>query len=86
MSFKPWKQPLLVAIAMAAGTTAATAQDVQKAKRAIELGRYNEARAMLRPGSSPEAAFELGRLYQMRDMPDSAAFYFNRASGTTPFG
>ncbi|GAB3315646.1 tetratricopeptide repeat protein [Hymenobacter humi] len=86
MSFKPWNQPLLVAIAMAAGTTAATAQDVQKAHRAIELGRYNEARAILRPGSSPEAAFELGRLYQMRDMPDSAAFYFNRASGTTPFG
>ena len=86
MSFKPWKQPLLAAIAMVAGTTAATAQNVQSAQRAIELGRYNEARAMLRPGSSPEAAFELGRLYQMRDMPDSAAFYFNKAAGTTPFG
>ena len=86
MSFKPWKQPLLAAIAMVAGTTAATAQNVQSAQRAIELGRYNEARAMLRPGSSPETAFELGRLYQMRDMPDSAAYYFNRASGTSPFG
>ncbi|WP_051718438.1 tetratricopeptide repeat protein [Hymenobacter sp. IS2118] len=86
MSFKPWNQPLLVAIAMVAGTTAATAQNIQSAQRAIELGRYNEARAILRPGSSPEAAFELGRLYQMRSMPDSAAFYFNRASGTTPFG
>ncbi len=86
MSFKPWKQPLLAALAMAAGTTAATAQNVQSAQRAIELGRYNEARAILRPGSSPETAFELGRLYQMRDMPDSAAFYFNRASGSTPFG
>ena len=86
MSFKPWKQPLLAALAMVAGTTAATAQNVQTAQRAIELGRFNEARAMLRPGSSPEAAFELGRLYQMRDMPDSAAFYFNRASGTSPFG
>ncbi|MDO7853924.1 tetratricopeptide repeat protein [Hymenobacter convexus] len=86
MSFKPWKQPLLAALFVAAGTTAATAQDVQKAQRAIELGRYNEARAMLRPGSSPESAFELGRLYQMRDMPDSAAYYFNKAAGTTPFG
>ncbi|MBF9236385.1 tetratricopeptide repeat protein [Hymenobacter sp. BT683] len=86
MSFKPWNQPLLVAIAMVAGTTAATAQNVQSAQRAIELGRYNEARAILRPGSTPESAFELGRLYQMRNMPDSAAFYFNRASGTTPFG
>ncbi|OGX87187.1 tetratricopeptide repeat protein [Hymenobacter glacialis] len=86
MSFKPWKQPLLAAIAMVAGTTAATAQNVQSAQRAIELGRYNEARATLRPGSTPEAAFELGRLYQMREMPDSAAFYFNRASGSTPFG
>lgn len=86
MSFKPWKQPLLVAIAMVAGTTAATAQNVQSAQRAIELGRYSEARAMLRPGSSPESAFELGRLYQKRDMPDSAAFYFNRAAGSSPFG
>ncbi|MBF9221878.1 tetratricopeptide repeat protein [Hymenobacter ruricola] len=86
MSFKPWKQPLLAALLVAAGTTAATAQDVQKAQRAIELGRYNEARAMLRPGSSPESAFELGRLYQMRDMPDSAAFFFNKAAGSSPFG
>ncbi len=86
MSFKPWKQSLLTAIVMAAGTTAATAQNIQSAQRAIELGRYNEARAMLRPGSSPESAFELARLYQVRDMPDSAAFYFNRASGTSPFG
>ena len=86
MSFKPWKQPLLAAIALMAGTTAATAQNVQSAQRAIELGRYNEARAMLRPGSSPETAFELGRLYQMRDLPDSAAYFFNKAAGTTPFG
>jgi tetratricopeptide (TPR) repeat protein len=86
MSFKPWKQPLLVAIAMVAGTTAATAQNIQAAQRAIELGRYNEARATLRSGDSPEAAYELGRLYAKRDMPDSAAFYFNRASGTSPFG
>jgi tetratricopeptide (TPR) repeat protein len=86
MSFKPWKQPLLAAALIAAGTTAATAQNVQNAQRAIELGRYNEARAILRPGATPEAAFELGRLYQMRDMPDSAAFFFNKAAGTSPFG
>lgn len=86
MSFKPWKQPLLAAIAMVAGTTAATAQNVQTAQRDIELGRYNEARAILRPGSTPETAFELGRLYQMRDMPDSAAYFFNKAAGSTPFG
>lgn len=86
MSFKPWKQPLLAAFAMMAGTTAATAQNVQSAQRAIELGRYNEANAILRPGATPETAFELGRLYQMRDMPDSAAFYFSKAAGTTPFG
>ncbi|GAB3722017.1 tetratricopeptide repeat protein [Hymenobacter agri] len=69
-----------------AGTTAATAQNIQTAQRDIELGRYNAARAALRPGATPETAFELGRLYQMRDMPDSAAFYFNKASGSTPFG
>ncbi|HEX8350274.1 MAG TPA: tetratricopeptide repeat protein [Hymenobacter sp.] len=86
MSFKPWKQPLLTVALVAAGTTAATAQNVQTAQRAIELGRYNEARAALRPGSTPETAFELGRLYQMRDMPDSAAIYFDKAAGSTPFG
>ncbi|WP_310391519.1 tetratricopeptide repeat protein [Hymenobacter sp.] len=86
MSFKPWKQPLLAAFAVVAGTTAATAQNVQSAQRAIELGRYNEASALLRPGSTPETAFELGRLYQMRNLPDSAALYFNKAAGTTPFG
>jgi len=86
MSFKPWKQPLLAVLATVAGTTVATAQSIQSAQHSIELGRFNEARAMLRSNSSPEAAFELGRVYQMRSMPDSAAFYFNKASGTTPFG
>lgn len=86
MSFKPWKQPLLTAIALMAGTTAAIAQNVQSAQRAIELGRYNEARAQLRTNSSPEAQYELGRLYQKRDMPDSAAFYFNKAVSQTPMG
>ena len=86
MSFKPWKQPLLAALAMVAGPTVATAQSIQSAQHSIELGRFNEARTMLRSNSSPEAAFELGRVYQMRNMADSAAFYFNKASGTTPFG
>jgi tetratricopeptide (TPR) repeat protein len=86
MSFKPWKQPLLTAIALMAGTTAAIAQNVQSAQRAIELGRYNEARAQLRTNSSPEAQYELGRLYQKRDMPDSAAFFFDKAVSQTPMG
>ena len=86
MSFKPWKQPLLAAFALVTSTTAATAQDISRAQRAIELGRYNEGRAILRSGSSSEAAFELGRVYQMRNMPDSAAYYFNKAAGATPFG
>ena len=86
MSFKPWKQPLLAALALMAGTTAATAQNIQTAQRDIEVGRYNAARAALRPGTTPETAFELGRLYQLRDMPDSAAFYFNKAAGASPFG
>ena len=86
MSFKPWKQPLLAVLALMAGTSAATAQNIQTAQRDIEVGRYNAAHAALRPGATPETAFELGRLYQMRDMPDSAAFYFNKAAGATPFG
>lgn len=86
MPYKPWKPLLLTALTVGAGTTAATAQNVASAQKAIELGRYNEARAALRGNSSPEANFELGRLYQMRDLPDSASYYFNRAAGPTPFG
>jgi tetratricopeptide (TPR) repeat protein len=86
MPYKPWKPLLLTALTVGAGTTAATAQSVASAQKAIELGRYNEARAALRGNSSPEANFELGRLYQMRDKPDSASYYFGRAAGATPFG
>ncbi|WP_151086236.1 tetratricopeptide repeat protein [Hymenobacter baengnokdamensis] len=86
MPFKPWKPLLLTALTVGAGATAATAQTVASAQKAIELGRYNEARADLRGNSSPEANFELGRIYQMRDLPDSASYYFNRAAGPTPFG
>lgn len=87
MSFKPWKPLLLTAVTLgAAGATAATAQDIAAAQKAIELERYNEARGLLRNASSPEANYELGRLYQMRDLNDSAAAYFNKAAGPTPFG
>jgi len=86
MSFKPWKPLLLTAVTLGAGATAATAQDIAAAQKAIELERYNEARGMLRNASSPEANYELGRLYQMRDLDDSAAIYFNKAAGPTPFG
>ncbi len=86
MPFKPWKPLLLTALTVGAGATAATAQNVASAQKAIELERYNEARGLLRGASSPEANFELGRLYQMRELPDSAAYYFNRAGGATPIG
>jgi predicted Zn-dependent protease len=77
---------LLTAVTLGAAATAATAQDIAAAQKAIELERYNEARGMLRSASSPEANYELGRLYQMRDLDDSAAIYFNKAAGPTPFG
>ena len=86
MSFKPWKPLLLTALTVGAGATAATAQSVASAQKAIELGRYKEARAALRGNNSPEANFELGRIYQKRDLPDSAYYYFSRAAGATPFG
>ena len=86
MSFKPWKKPLLATFVVATTYSAATAQNIQNAQRAIELGRYNEARAILKPGSTPETAFEMGRLYQFRDMPDSAAFFFNKAASQSPIG
>jgi len=86
MSFKPWKSLLLTAVALGAAATAATAQDIAAAQKAIELERYNEAKGMLRNASTPEANYEMGRLYQMRDLDDSAAIYFNKAAGPTPFG
>ncbi len=86
MSFKPWKPLLLTALSTGAGATAATAQTVATAQKAIELGRYNEARADLRGNTTPEANFELGRIYQMRELDDSASYYFSRAAGSTPFG
>jgi len=89
MSVKPWKPLLLTALFAGAGTTAATAQKgggVAAAQKAIELERYNEARADLNGDNSPEASFELGRIYQLRDKPDSAAVAFNKAAGTTPLG
>ncbi|UOQ73781.1 tetratricopeptide repeat protein [Hymenobacter cellulosilyticus] len=77
MNFKPWKLSLLAALSVSG--SAAFAQTTPQ--KSIELGRYNEARAaLLRQGASNETSFELGRLYQMRDMPDSAAYYFNRIS------
>ena len=86
MSFKPWKKPLLAAITLVAGTSAAIAQNIPAAQRAIELERYNQARTLLRSDTSPEGYYEMGRLYELRDMPDSAAFFFNRASGSSPMG
>ncbi len=86
MTFKPWKPLLLTAITLGAAATAASAQDVAAAQRAIELERYNEAKGLLRNASTPEANYEMGRLYQMRDLDDSAAIYFNKAAGPTPFG
>jgi Tfp pilus assembly protein PilF len=86
MSFKPWKKPLLAAFTLVAGTSAAIAQNVPAAQKAIELERYNQARALLRNDTSPDGYYQLGRLYELRDMPDSAAFFFNRAAGSSPLG
>ncbi|MGI4875323.1 MAG: tetratricopeptide repeat protein [Janthinobacterium lividum] len=86
MSFQPWKPLLLTALAVGAGATAATAQTVAAAQHAIELGRYNEARASLRGNATAEGNYELGRLYQMREMADSAQIYFSKAGGGTPMG
>ncbi|WP_045687172.1 tetratricopeptide repeat protein [Hymenobacter sp. AT01-02] len=77
MNLKPWKLTLLAALSVSG--TAALAQNTTGAQKSIDLERYSEARAsLLKQGSSSEASYELGRLYQMRDMPDSAAYYFNR--------
>ncbi|MDF7814593.1 tetratricopeptide repeat protein [Hymenobacter sp. YC55] len=74
MNFKPWNISFLVALSVSG--SAAFAQTPQKA---IELERYSEARAaLLKQGQSPEALYELGRLYQKREMSDSAAYYFSK--------
>lgn len=78
MNLKPWKLTLLAALSVTGSAALAQTTSTQKA---IELERYGEARAaLLRAPQSNETAFELGRLYQMRDMPDSAAYYFNKVS------
>lgn len=77
MNLKPWKLTLLAALSVT-GSAALAQTSPQKA---LELERYSEARAaLLRAPQSNETNFELGRLYQMREMPDSAAYYFNRVS------
>ncbi|MBO3270385.1 MULTISPECIES: tetratricopeptide repeat protein [Hymenobacter] len=79
MTLKPWKLSLLAALSVYGSS--AVAQNVQSAQKAIELERYGQARAdLLRQPQSPEANYELGRLYQFRDMPDSAAYYFNKGA------
>ncbi|KAA9331545.1 tetratricopeptide repeat protein [Hymenobacter busanensis] len=79
MNIKPWKLTFLAAFSLAG--SAAFAQNVQSAQKAIQLERYSEAKRTLLPQSSnPDAAFELGRLYQMQEKPDSAAYFFNLAS------
>ncbi|WP_044511561.1 tetratricopeptide repeat protein [Hymenobacter sp. DG25B] len=76
MKFKPWKLSLLVALS--ATSTAAFAQDIAGAQKAMNLERYSEARRMLAQGQSPEAAVEMGRLYLLMEKPDSAAYFFNK--------
>ncbi|QJX47144.1 tetratricopeptide repeat protein [Hymenobacter taeanensis] len=79
MNFKPWKLTLLAALSVSG--SAALAQNTSSVQRAFDLERYGEARStLLKQGGSTESNFELGRLYQLRDMPDSAAYYFNRIS------
>ena len=76
MNFKPWKLTLLAALSVSGSAALAQTSGAQKA---IELERYNEARAMLlRQPQSNETLFDLGRLYQKREMADSAAYYFNK--------
>ncbi|MBT9394063.1 tetratricopeptide repeat protein [Hymenobacter sp. NST-14] len=78
MNLKPWKLTLLAALSVSGSAALAQSTGVQKS---LELERYNEARAtLLRQGQSNETSFQLGRLYQMREMPDSAAYYFNRVT------
>jgi len=79
MNRKPWKLSLLAALSIY--SSAAIAQNVQSAQKDIMLERYGLARAaLLGQPQTPEVTYQLGRLYQMRDMPDSAAFYFNKGA------
>jgi tetratricopeptide (TPR) repeat protein len=80
MNIKPWKLTLFAAFSLAG--PAAFAQNVESAQKAITLERYSEAKRTLLPLSQTnfEAAYQLGRLYQLQEKPDSAAFYFNLAS------
>ena len=79
MNVKSRNLSLLAALSI--GSSAALAQNVQSAQKNITLERYGLARAeLLKQPQSPENTYELGRLYQLRDMPDSAAYYFNKGA------
>ena len=79
MNLTSWKLPLLTALSIY--STTAVAQTVQSAQKEIMLERYGQARAdLLRQQQTPEVTYQLGRLYQMRSMPDSAAYYFNKGA------
>jgi tetratricopeptide (TPR) repeat protein len=71
-----WKYILALSASFIA--TAGMAQTVQDAQRAIDLERYNEAKATLRRLNNDEANYYLGDLYLKTNKPDSAAVFFNQ--------
>lgn len=75
-----WKY--ILAISASFTVSAGFAQTVQDVQRAIDLERYNEAKANLRrlntSNPSEEVSFHLGDIYLKTGKPDSAMVYFNQ--------
>lgn len=68
-------------LALSAGT-AATAQDIQQAKKAIDAEQYEKAKSMLKSMTTANtdgtAAFLLGNIYLKQNVADSAKIYFQK--------
>lgn len=76
-----WKYIVLMGVAMP--TTAALAQSGDAGRRAVDLERYQEAKAIYKSQlndkkQADNAYFALGDIYLRTDKPDSAAYYFNQ--------
>ena len=81
MNFNPWKFSLLAALSVS-GSVAVLAQNMDNAKESHYAGalRAGPGRANASAASRRKPTTSLGRLYQMRDMSDSAAYYFNQGA------
>jgi len=72
----------ILSLALVASATAATAQDINQAKKAIDAEQFDKAKTILKSiikakPSDGEANFVLGNVYLNQSVVDSAKIYYN---------